>query len=76
MRTADYACSLLPGATKGNTLQAARVKLRGGVSKTTVEACDLERSQAKTIRFGPRHHILRETLRAIFSHGDAAPAAG
>jgi hypothetical protein len=31
----------LPGATKGNTLQAARVKLRVGDSNTTEEASDL-----------------------------------
>ena len=64
-----HACSPLPGATKGNTLQAARVKLRGGVSKTTVEACDLERSHAEAIRFGPRrnarHHASTFSAMAV-----------
>jgi hypothetical protein len=35
------ACSPLPGATKGNTLKAARIKLCGGDSKTTADTFDL-----------------------------------
>jgi len=36
-----YACSPLLGATKGNTLEAARIKLCGGDSKTTADTFDL-----------------------------------
>jgi len=67
----------LLAATKGNTLQAARVKLRVGDGNATVEACDLERSQAETTWVGPRRHYHAPgPLRAIFSHGGAAAAAG
>jgi hypothetical protein len=37
----------LAGATKGNTLEAARVKLSGGDSRATVKAYDLERSRGE-----------------------------
>jgi len=44
----------VPGATKGNTLQAARVKLRGGDGQSTEDICDLERSHVQITWFGLR----------------------
>src|SRR5271156_472672 len=45
-----YACSPLPGATKGNTLKAARIKLCDGDSKTTADAFDLQAITASECR--------------------------
>ena len=67
--------SRLPGATKGNTLQAARARLCIGVGKTTGHRCGL----AVVTRSGCRDLARRRKSPGrpgIFCHSGAAPAAG